>query len=194
MTKITRYKGHERSWSDPDVSLLDDRRPNLPAFPLGHIVHATLRDVLMREVDASSITLDQVVHPFLGVASTLIGNQRIVRAGPRFKQPCTLWTALVGKSGDRKTDAVDISDHALIAASDTTGLRLYTNDSTVERLKELLKKRPSGMLMLQDELTGWFQHMTRYSNDRPFWLKDCATHCNPFYCDFNPKITCIPVG
>jgi hypothetical protein len=51
--------------------------------------------------------------------------------------------------------------------------RLFTSDVTVERLAMLLQARPSGMLLVDDELSGWFETMSRYSGgtDRQFWLK-----------------------
>jgi Protein of unknown function (DUF3987) len=51
--------------------------------------------------------------------------------------------------------------------------RLYVSDVTVERLAVLLRGRPSGMVVICDELAGLFANMSRYSNgsDREFWLE-----------------------
>jgi Protein of unknown function (DUF3987) len=51
--------------------------------------------------------------------------------------------------------------------------RLYLSDATIERIAALLQGRPSGMVMVCDELAGLFSNMARYSNgsDREFWLK-----------------------
>jgi hypothetical protein len=51
--------------------------------------------------------------------------------------------------------------------------RLYVSDVTVERLAVLLQGRPSGMLVICDELAGLFANMSRYSSgsDREFWLE-----------------------
>ena len=51
--------------------------------------------------------------------------------------------------------------------------RLYVSDVTVERLAVLLQGRPSGMVVIYDELAGLFANMSRYSNgsDREFWLE-----------------------
>ena len=51
--------------------------------------------------------------------------------------------------------------------------RLYVSDVTVERLAVLLQGRPSGMVVICDELAGLFANMSRYSNgsDREFWLE-----------------------
>ena len=51
--------------------------------------------------------------------------------------------------------------------------RLYVSDVTVERLAVLLQGRPSGMIVICDELAGLFANMGRYSSgsDREFWLE-----------------------
>jgi Protein of unknown function (DUF3987) len=51
--------------------------------------------------------------------------------------------------------------------------RLYVSDVTVERLAVLLQGRPSGMIVICDELAGLFSNMSRYSDgsDREFWLE-----------------------
>jgi len=51
--------------------------------------------------------------------------------------------------------------------------RLYVTDPTIERLAALLVARPRGMMLIRDELAGFFANMTRYrpGSDRPFWLE-----------------------
>lgn len=55
--------------------------------------------------------------------------------------------------------------------------RLRLTDTTVEAAQEVIKDSPNGLLMLQDELTGFFGSMDRYGSsgkggaDRAFWLQ-----------------------
>jgi hypothetical protein len=51
--------------------------------------------------------------------------------------------------------------------------RLYTSDATVEALAVLLLARPTGIMLIADELAGWLGNMRRYNdgNDREFWLQ-----------------------
>ncbi|MET3560895.1 hypothetical protein ABID39_001611, partial [Bartonella japonica] len=51
--------------------------------------------------------------------------------------------------------------------------RLIVNDVTVEKLGELLKENPRGLLMVCDELTGFLANLERkeYQTDRAFYLK-----------------------
>lgn len=52
--------------------------------------------------------------------------------------------------------------------------RVLVDDSTTERLAELLAENPRGLLMAADELTAWIGGMNQYKsggNDRQFYLK-----------------------
>ena len=51
--------------------------------------------------------------------------------------------------------------------------RLYVSDSTIEKLGLLLQARPSGLILIGDELAGLFSNMSRYNggSDREFWLQ-----------------------
>jgi hypothetical protein len=55
--------------------------------------------------------------------------------------------------------------------------RVRIEDITIEAAQEVLKDSPDGVLCLQDELSGWFGSMDKYSGnrgamkDRGFWLQ-----------------------
>ena len=51
--------------------------------------------------------------------------------------------------------------------------RLWTTDVTVEKLGELLNENADGLLILRDELTGWFRMLERtgHEQDRAFYLE-----------------------
>jgi hypothetical protein len=51
--------------------------------------------------------------------------------------------------------------------------RYMVNDSTVEKLGELLNQNPHGLLLFRDELTGWLRTLDRegHENDRAFYLE-----------------------
>jgi hypothetical protein len=55
--------------------------------------------------------------------------------------------------------------------------RLRVEDTTIEGLQQVLQASPGGVLCLQDELSGWFGGMDKYSGgrgshkDRGFWLQ-----------------------
>lgn len=55
--------------------------------------------------------------------------------------------------------------------------RLRIEDTTIEAAQEVLRDSPNGVLCIQDELSGWFGSMDKYSGargsakDRGFWLQ-----------------------
>jgi Protein of unknown function (DUF3987) len=55
--------------------------------------------------------------------------------------------------------------------------RLRLEDTTIEAAQDVLKDSPNGVLCIQDELSGWFGSMDKYSGnrgaakDRGFWLQ-----------------------
>jgi hypothetical protein len=56
-------------------------------------------------------------------------------------------------------------------------VRARLEDTTIEAAQEVLRDSPNGVLCFQDELSGWFGSMDKYSgprgaaSDRGFWLK-----------------------
>lgn len=79
---------------------------------------------------------------------------------------------------------------AIKAGSDTSGIeagltalsddssysvcqRYFVNDSTVEKLGEILQENPNGVMVFRDELTGWLRSLDRegHENDRAFYLE-----------------------
>ena len=100
------------SWDEPDWTLLDDRRGELPDFPL-EVLPASLRGWLLRTARGAGVTPGHVAVPFLGIASSLIGTARRVRASRSWSEPLTMWVAIIGFSGTGKTPGLDVTRRAL---------------------------------------------------------------------------------
>jgi hypothetical protein len=51
--------------------------------------------------------------------------------------------------------------------------RLIVNDSSIEKLGELLNENPNGLILVRDELSGWLAKLNReeYQSDRAFYLE-----------------------
>jgi len=60
-----------------------------------------------------------------------------------------------------------------LVADEPVEKRLWTADSTVEKLGVLLDENPEGILILRDELTGWLRSLDRsgHEQDRAFYLE-----------------------
>jgi hypothetical protein len=131
------------NWDDPDMSILDDRRGDLPSFPTD-IFAPPIREWLERAAHGAGVFPDHVAVPMLGVVASLIGTARRVRASRPWSEPITLWTALVAASGDRKTPGLNVTRRALdlietdqIAAIAKARL---VHETRAQRAKEVAKK------------------------------------------------------
>jgi hypothetical protein len=105
------------SWEEPDISLLDDRRGELPAFPV-QVLPSKVQDLVKRGADGAGCSVDYVAMPVLGIAAGLIGTGRRVRASKSWSVPHTLWVAECGFSGDGKTPGLAVSRNPLQRAED----------------------------------------------------------------------------
>ena len=130
-------------WPDPDWTLLDDRRGELPEFPIDVFTEAW-QDLLLRASHGAGVRPEHVAVPLLGIASSLIGTARRVRASRSWSEPITLWACVVAASGDRKTPGLKVTIRALDHieknnSSDVSEKRL-THETRVQKAKEIMKK------------------------------------------------------
>jgi Protein of unknown function (DUF3987) len=130
-------------WDDPDLSILDDRRGDLPDF-LTDIFPPPIRGWLERAAHGAGVFPDHVAVPMLGVAGSLIGTARRVRASRSWSEPVTLWTALVAASGDRKTPGLNVTRRALDLIETeqvaTIAAARLLHETRVQKAKEAAKK------------------------------------------------------
>ena len=135
--------GAADAWNDPDWTLLDDRRGTLPEFPVDVFTPAW-QDWLVRAAHGAGVRPEHVAVPLFGVASSLIGTARRVRASRSWSEPMTLWACVVADSGDRKTPGLNVTVRALDLieknnSADTSKKRL-THETKVQKAKEIHKK------------------------------------------------------
>jgi hypothetical protein len=95
------------SWADPDWSIIEDRRGDLPAFPVD-VLPEPWQPWLERAARGAGVMPDHVALPLLGSAAGLIGAARRVRASKSWSEPICLWTSVVGFSGTGKTPGLDV--------------------------------------------------------------------------------------
>jgi len=107
-------------------------------------------------------------------------------------EPARLWVAPVGLPSTMKSPMMDaavkanhraMADYNKLSAEERKQTeppkqtRLIIQDTTIEAAQEILKDSPNGVLSYQDELSGWFGGMDKYSGgkgaakDRAFWLQ-----------------------
>ena len=103
----SRSGNRNHTWEHPDLSILDEQRGELPTFPVDTLQPKSVQDWAASTALSTGTTIDHVAVPLIGVAASLIGNARGVRAGS-FLQPATLWAFIIGYSGTGKTPGFDV--------------------------------------------------------------------------------------
>jgi hypothetical protein len=96
------------SWEDPDLSLLDDRRGQLPEFPIDEL-DPQWRSFIERAARGAGVTVAHVVVPLLTVVSGLLGAARRVQVTRSWIEVMSLWGAIIGYSGTGKTPGCDVT-------------------------------------------------------------------------------------
>jgi hypothetical protein len=101
-----------RTFDDPDWSILDDRRGELPELPL-EVFSETIQQLIRRTAKGAGVTPAHVAVPLIGIVSGLIGTARRVKATSSWLQPLTCWTVVVGFSGTGKTPGLNVTRRVL---------------------------------------------------------------------------------
>jgi hypothetical protein len=131
------------TWDEPDTSILDDRRGDLPELPLNAfpaVMHGWIRSAAR----GAGVTADHIATPLIGIASSAIGIARRVQATKSWLTPMTCWACLVGMSGSGKTPAIDTVKRALSLIENNrrgeiAALQL-AHETRVEAARAALKK------------------------------------------------------
>src|SRR5262245_11110244 len=131
------------SWDEPDSSILDDRRGDLPDLSTD-VFPASLHRWLEDAARGAGVTIDHITTPLIGMASSQIGMARRVQATRSWLQPMTCWASLVGVNGSGKTPAFDTVKRVLSfiernRTSEIAALQL-AHETRVEAAKVALKK------------------------------------------------------
>ena len=130
------------AWHDPDVSILDDRRGELPSFPLD-VFSLSWQQWAKDAAHGAGVTVDHVMVPLLGIAASLIGTARRVRASKSWSEPLTLWIAVIGFSGSGKSPGLNVTRNALAKIERDRKNRIdalrQKHDSAAERARAIFK-------------------------------------------------------
>jgi Protein of unknown function (DUF3987)/Primase C terminal 2 (PriCT-2) len=130
------------SWDDPDISILDDRRGDLPTFPLD-VFSPSWQTWAVNAAHGAGVTVDHVMLPLLGIASALIGTARRVKASSSWSEPFTMWVGVVGFSGSGKTPGLDVTQRALSKIEHNRKNRIAelqrVHETNVERARAVYK-------------------------------------------------------
>ncbi|MCA8990134.1 MAG: DUF3987 domain-containing protein, partial [Planctomycetaceae bacterium] len=143
--------------------------------------------------------------PMLSVLAACIGRSRQLEVKPGWWEPSVIWSAIIGESGTGKSPAFDAILRPLRKLEDrmleeyraecdrilTTEAELGKGrkkepnlppmprysvaDTTIEALGPILQDNPLGLLLADDELSGWLGSFNQYKSgkgsDRSKWLQ-----------------------
>lgn len=181
----------------------EQKSPTMPHGLLPQVVEAFART----QAEIMGVDPGGLAVACLAVAAAAIPDKielQVKRHDTGWKESARLWVALVGSPSAKKSPTISAAAHPLRAidrelfgrqraarqaydsldkaAKLTTRPpvreRLSLEDTTIEAAGEILKDSPNGVLLFQDELSGWFGGMDKYAGgkggaakDRAFWLQ-----------------------
>lgn len=176
--------------------------PDLPANVLPPIIEEFAR----RHGEVMGADPAGIAMSALAVCAAAIPDSiqlQVKRHDPTWREAARLWVGLVGMPSTKKSPIMSAAlrplrrlDKALVdryvterqqwldlpkelqkTSSEPAQRRHIVEDATIEALQVVLKDSPDGILSAQDELSGWFGAMDKYSPgkgaaaDRAFWLR-----------------------
>jgi uncharacterized protein DUF3987 len=178
---------------------------NPPQLPRG-LLPSVIEEFAFAQAETMGCDPNGLAMAALTVCASAIRNSIKLRVKPlnSWTEEAILWSALVGDPSSLKTPVMSTAAAPLVridtelwrgyladkeryeqlddATQKTTPKpqrrRLRLDDTTCEGAQDVMRCNPQGTLLLQDELSGWFGSMEKYSGttrggakDRGFWLR-----------------------
>ena len=131
-----RQENAPHSWGDPDWSILDERRGELPAFPVNAVPGC---DIIALCAHGAGVSFDHVAVPLLATVSGVIGAARYVKPSRSWAEPAAVWAAMVGLSGTGKTPGINVSKRALVEVERKRQITIDGKRRSHEAIREAAK-------------------------------------------------------
>jgi hypothetical protein len=166
-----------------------------PRFPLD-VLTPKLRKYVDETSKALGADTSAVAMAALAAIAGAMNAETTVRLGDDWFEKPIIWALLVGQPSSGKSPVVEKATRALrridqerakvykqqqqVWSKDKKNIpipdappRCIVNDTTVEKLAEILSRASCGSLMVQDELSGWIESFERYNagSSRSFYLQ-----------------------
>ncbi len=176
------------------ATLMASLTPYVP-FPVNSLP-MVLRDFVMEGAAAIPCDPAQLALPVLVACSSAIGITRRIVLKKTWKEPATLWGAIILPSGSRKTPSLNLALSPLRELQEKAFARhreamkeyecqhdiykkqggeephkpicerFIVSDATIEALVDRLQTAPRGLLCERDELSGWLASFDAYRSGR----------------------------
>ena len=157
-----------------------DKRESGPELD-ATLIPESLRDWVVDSAERISCHLEFIAASAIVAISGAIGRQFAVypkRLDDWLVIP-NLWGAIVSPPGTLKSPAMSAGFSILkdiskpLEAKKDLKIRVISNDPTVEKLVEILRDNPAGLMLYRDELSGWIEmaHRSGRQGEREFFLE-----------------------
>ncbi|MGE5607921.1 MAG: DUF3987 domain-containing protein [Bacillota bacterium] len=145
-------------------------------FPT-HLLSAPAATFIRETAAAMGVDEAFIAVPMLPVVASAIGNSRRITLKPGWSEPSVIWAATVAESGSAKSPALAAATQPAWARQQVAdeSKHFVTSDTTIPALMDRLANNPRGLLVVNDELSGW---LGRYRNGR--WASDLAAYLSMF--------------
>jgi len=192
---LSRQPSGERNGRQPEATPDRSSAPfGFRPFPV-EALPATAEAYVQATSEALDVAPAFVAVPMLPVLSAGVGASARLQLKRSWREPATLWTAIVAPSGSTKSAALQHvlrpvhrrereardSYREARAQHDPSGdettptrTRYRTGDPTTEAVVRILEDNPQGVLLARDELAAWLGSFDRYAHgaaDLQFWIE-----------------------
>jgi Protein of unknown function (DUF3987)/BT4734-like, N-terminal domain len=118
------------------VELLPPPAPCVP--PPLDLLPAVLQDYVHAAAESLNVDVSFILVPLLSALGSAIGNSRSIFLKRNFIQPPVIWSAIIGRSGSRKSPALEAACFAV-----------------VEHERELMRQNKQAMEIYENALAEW---------------------------------------
>lgn len=175
-----------------------------PSLPIG-LLPKVIEEYAVSQAEIMGVDAGGIAAAALAVCAAAIPDTITLRVKRHddWEESARLWVALIGNPSAKKSPIISAATRPLRAidddlvrsyldekraydALDKAGksekptpkqMRARIEDVTVEAAQEILRDSRNGVLLIRDELSGWFGSMEKYGSgkgaaaDRSFWLQ-----------------------
>src|SRR5262245_21878814 len=153
-----RSEDRPEDWRELDVSLLDDRRIAVPAFPVD-LLPSPWREWIVDTAHAVGVAPDYVAQSVLAALTALCGAGVVVRVTPDWSEPLVLWQAPVGPPAGGKSRGIGtmrrvlatLAEERRAGADCAKPSPIIFGEAAPEALRDALAANPPGILVWRDD-------------------------------------------
>lgn len=175
-TRLSPEQNSQTDWADsptPDLSFITGKGPLPPVPPFPIQLLGRFWESYICDHAGGELPRDYFAMSLLGTVAGLIGNscEAAMPSPSTFVQPATLWAINVGLPSSGKTPAFKPFVRIVDDLEAQTDLPIKVEDATVAGTIDALFQSPNGIMVMNDELSGWWNAFSRDRQGEAFWLK-----------------------